>query len=242
VGENSAIGWTDDTMNFWQGCTKISPGCKFCYMYRDKARYGQDPRTVVRSSDATFYAALARDKTGAWKRTAGRRQFTNSWSDFFIPEADNWRDDAYGVIDARPDLIWQVLTKRIDLVPGRLPATWGTGWPQVHLGVSVENAAYTWRIDMLRETPAALRFLSLEPLLGPLPNLDLRGIGWVITGGESGADGERRDCEVEWFDDIASQCDAAGVPLFVKQDSGRQPGQRGRIPARLWRHEFPKAA
>lgn len=202
MGETTEISWTDATWNPWHGCHKISPGCKFCYMFREKKRYGQDPNVVVRSK--TKFTEPKK-----WKDS--RLIFTCSWSDWFIEEADAWREEAYAVIEATPQHTYQILTKRIDRAPGRwaqLPNAW--------LGVSVEDVERKWRIDALREIPAALRFLSLEPLLEDLGELDLRGIGWVIAGGESGGMGVR-PISPEWVRSIRDQCIAAGVPFHFKQ-------------------------
>jgi len=174
-------------------------------MYRDKARYGQDPRQVLRSK-TTFRAPLS------WKDD--RRVFTCSWSDFFIDQADGWRDEAWAIIAATPHLTYQILTKRADRMAGRLP--WTTDpWPHVWLGVSVEDRDAKWRIDRLREVSAAVRFLSLEPLLEDVGELDLRGIHWAIIGGESGPDARMLD--IRWVRSAIEQCRAAGVAVFVKQ-------------------------
>jgi protein gp37 len=161
MGEKSAIEWTQNTWNPWQGCRKVSPGCKFCYMYRDKIRYGQDPTIVVRSSPATFNAPLK------WKEPA--LVFTCSWSDWFVEEADSWRDEAWDIIRRTPHLTYQVLTKRPERIANHLPADWGDGYPNVWLGTSVESQKYGMeRIPLLQKIPAAVRFLSCEPLLGPV--------------------------------------------------------------------------
>lgn len=176
MGDETGIAWTERTWNPWQGCHKISPGCKFCYMYEEKHRYGQDPATVVRSATATFEAPLAKfgarstkGTPGAWKWAPGGLVFTCSWSDWFIEEADAWRDDAWAIIRERPDLTFQILTKRHDRIKACLPDDWGDGYPNVWLGVSVEDqkAAET-RIPSLLRVPARTRFLSMEPLLGPV--------------------------------------------------------------------------
>ncbi len=204
MGQKTEISWTDATWNPWHGCHKISPGCKFCYMFREKKQYGQDPNAVVRSKTKF-------KEPEKWPDS--RLIFTCSWSDWFIEEADNWRDDAYGVIRRTPHHTYQILTKRIDRAVGRMP---DTPLPNVWLGVSVESLAYKERIDLLRETPAALRFLSLEPLLEDLGELDLRGIGWVIAGGESGGVGVR-PVAADWVRSIRNQCVEAGVPFHFKQ-------------------------
>jgi protein gp37 len=222
VGERTSIEWTDATANFWRGCDKVSPGCAECYMFRDQRRYGRDPSVVVRCSPVTFNAPLSL----RWRAQAAEllererrrlRVFTCSWSDFFHEDADPWRADAWDVIRACPEYDWQILTKRPELVLERLPPDWGDGWPHVWLGVSIENRRFVHRADQLRALPAAVRFISAEPLLGPLlapwhhfvdagracavrewpdgfdgPSLNLDEIDWLIVGGESGGPLRRR--------------------------------------------------
>jgi len=214
MGKNSSIEWTDSTVNFWQGCQKVSPGCKNCYMYRDKKRYGQDPATVVRSSPATF------NKPKKWKDPA--LVFTCSWSDFFIEQADPWRDEAWDIIRQTPHLTYQILTKRPELVKDRLPDDWGEGWPNVWLGVSIETEDYYWRIMAIEDIPAMVKFVSAEPLLGPLSNLYsyFPVIDWVITGGESGP--KYRPANLDWFREIRDDCQKWGVPFFHKQHGGNR--------------------
>ena len=230
MSDRTRIEWTDATWNPWHGCHHVSPGCDHCYMFTAKRRYAQDPDVVVRSK-TTFRDPL--------KWTNPRKVFTCSWSDFFIKDADPWRDEAWAIVRATPQHTYQVLTKRPHLIARRLP--WpaeGPAWPNVWLGVSVELVNFYGRIDELVKVPAAVRFLSLEPLLGPLPGLPLEGIGWVIVGGESGPGW--RPMAVEWLEAIRDQCVAADVPLFVKQDAGPLTGRQGRLPEDLWRHKaFP---
>lgn len=237
MGETSAIEWTDATWNPWQGCVKVSAGCKNCYMYRDKARYGQDGRDIHRSSPATFNAPLR------WKEP--QRVFTCSWSDFFLPEADEWRPEAWEIIRRTPHLTYQILTKRPHLIAERLPVDWGDGWPNVWLGVSVESLEYMHRIKSLEDIGAAVRFISYEPALNYLDlNLlvvALYGwIDWVIAGGESGPGCRLPD--VKWFRDVRDACGQAGVPFFFKQHGGtkRIDGVWGGdvLDGRRW-HEFP---
>jgi protein gp37 len=238
MSEHTAIGWCDSTWNPWHGCRKVSPGCKHCYMFTAKRRYGQDPQKVVRAAPTTFRAPLR------W--TEPKRIFTCSWSDFFIEmPTEHWRDEAWQIIQATPQHTYLILTKRPQNMPGTVPWTrqsmgdwftgrpWPTPRPHVWLGVSVESTRYYERIDRLVQIPAARRFLSLEPLLGPLPDLPLTGIDWVIVGGESGP--RHRPMAIEWVAEIRDQCTAAGVPLFVKQDCGPREGQQGRLPDALWR-------
>lgn len=160
MADATGISWTDATYNPWRGCTKVSPGCAHCYMFRDQLRYGNDPEAIVRAAPATFNSPLK------WKEP--KLVFTCSWSDFFHEAADEWRGDAWDIIRRCPQHTFQILTKRPELVADRLPDDWGDGYPNVWLGVSIENARMTWRADVLREIPAALRFISAEPLLGSL--------------------------------------------------------------------------
>jgi len=227
MAEYSGIGWTEATWNPWYGCTKISPGCKFCYMYRDMQRYGKDPFTV-QLSKTTFRAPL--------KWIEPRMVFTCSWSDFFIEEADSWRQQAWEVIFSTPHT-YQILTKRPWLINDRLPSFWSAIKHRVWLGVSVETPQYLGRVIELRGVDAQIRFISFEPLLEQMPEpLNFDGISWAIIGGESGSD---RQCEVRWITSLVDDCRHSNVPVFVKQDSGAKPGQQGRIPDEYWIHEFP---
>lgn len=204
MGQTTKISWAEGTWNPWHGCRKISPGCKHCYMFRDKARYGQDPNVVVRSK-TTFSDPLT------WKLPT--LIFTCSWSDWFIEEADRWREEAYDVIRATRHHTYQILTKRDDRIAAHWPGA--EDMPNAWLGVSIESAKYKYRIDTLREIPAAVRFLSIEPLLEDIGEIDLRGIGWVIVGGESGS--EARPMHPDWARGVRDQCIAAGVPFHFKQ-------------------------
>jgi protein gp37 len=149
-------------------------------------------------------------------------------------------------IHLRSEMAWAASKANADRIPG-LPddaekhVYFEAGWPipNAWIGTSIELDEYCRRADDLRETPAAIRFLSLEPLLGPLPSLSLAGIDWVILGGESGAD--HRPMDVAWLDQVVTRCRQLGIPVWVKQDSGPMPGQQGRIPDDLWVHEFPGA-
>lgn len=213
MGKQSAIEWTDHSWNCWYGCLKVSPGCKQCYMYRDMKRYGRDPMVVNRAKPATFNAPL--------KWTQQAKVFTCSWSDFFIKEADQWRDEAWEIIRKTPHLTYQILTKRPGNIKDRLPTGWGNGWPNVWLGVSVENQEYSWRIFELGNIPATVHFVSYEPALGPL---NLKGemqrgmVDWLISGGESGY--KPRPASPEWFRSIRDQCQTYSISFFHKQNGG----------------------
>lgn len=213
MGYSSKIGWTQATVNFWTGCQKVSPGCKFCYMYRDQERWNRDPTEVIRTLDNTFYAA---------KRWADPRLiFTCSWSDFFIEQADAWRDDAWAVIRDTPHHTWQILTKRPERIEECLPSDWGEGYPNVWLGVSIETQEQLPRLEELLTLPAQVHFASFEPLLGPiqLPAI-ARHLHWMIIGGESGNDQGRyryRPMMLDWLARLMSQAQDMDVPIFVKQ-------------------------
>lgn len=211
MGKNSGIGYTNDTWNPWQGCIKVSPGCKHCYMYRDKKRYGQDPQTVVRSKPATFNAPLTKLK--------GPLVFTCSWSDFFIEEADDWIDDAWDIIRKTPHLTYQILTKRPENIKNRLPDDWGDGWPNVWLGVTVETSDYLWRIIAIEDIPAALKFVSYEPALEYVDFTAFSpAVDWIISGGESGPNSRLAD--LEWFREVRNTCRKWDIPIFHKQHGG----------------------
>lgn len=216
MGASSAIEWTEATWNPWHGCAKISPGCAHCYMYRDKRRYGQDPAAVVRSKTSF-------DAPRKWRQP--RIIFTCSWSDFFIEQADSWRNEAWEVIRSTPQHTYQILTKRPERISVHLPYDWPL--QNVWLGVSIENSRFYWRIEKLRDVQAAVRFLSIEPLLAPMDALPLDGISWVIVGGESGP--RCRPMKPEWVRDIRDQCSGAGIPFFFKQWGGKRKEVNGRV-------------
>jgi len=212
--EESKIQWTDATWNPWHGCKKVSAGCKYCYMFRDKeTRYGQDP-TIVVQSKTKFNDPV--------KWELPRMIFTCSWSDWFIDEADGWRDAAWKIIKETPHHTYQILTKRPERIYDHLPDDWGEGYPNVWLGVSVENNTFKKRINILEEIPAKIRFVSFEPLIGAIWLLDheANNIQWAILGGESGNETGKytyRPSELVWFDLLMVKLRERKVPIFVKQ-------------------------
>lgn len=240
MGKNSEISWTDHTWNPWQGCEKVSAGCKNCYMFRDKKRYGQDGSHIHCSADATFFKPLT------WKEPA--KVFTCSWSDFFIKEADPWRDKAWDIIRQTPHLTYQILTKRPENIEGRLPEDW-LHFDNVWLGVTAEdnNLAFE-RVKSLFYIPCKTRFISVEPMLGPidLENVitginfffQMEGrIDWVICGGESGAG--FREMQTYWAEELKDACDLMRIPFFMKQMSGFNP-KKIPIPEHVNVKEFPR--
>lgn len=231
MGRETGISWTDSTWNPWMGCTKVSAGCDNCYMFREQRQYGNDPE-LVRKSKTKFDAPLKWDDP--------RLVFTCSWSDWFHAEADPWRDEAWEIIRRSPQHTFQILTKRPGRIARHLPADWGDGYENVWLGTSVETDEFLTRVRVLRDVPASLRFVSAEPLLGPLPSLDLAAIGWVITGGESGPG--HRPIQPEWVREIRDKCVAAGVPFHHKQWGGFSPKSQGKeLDGREW-CEIPSPA
>jgi protein gp37 len=214
MSDKTLIAWTERTWNPWRGCIKISPGCKHCYMYVAQEKYGRNPKEVVRTKT---WGDPRKWQRAAEKEGRTERVFTCSWSDWFIEDADPWRDEAWALIRDTPNLQYQILTKRPGNILDRLPSDWGDGYPNVWLGVSIENADYAWRADMLRPVPAHVRFISYEPALGPLDDLDLTGFHWLIYGGESGPGFRPED--KQWARTIRDKCREAGVAFFHKQSA-----------------------
>ena len=235
MSDQSAIEWTDATWNPVTGCTKISPGCKNCYAERLAARLQAMGNPRYRNGFAVTLHADQLTLPLRWREP--RRIFVNSMSDLFheaVP--DDFIHQVFGIMKRADWHIFQVLTKR----SGRLAAmTPGLAWaPNIWQGVSVESARYAWRVRDLQTVPAVVRFLSVEPLLGAIPNLPLTKIDWVIVGGESG--GRRRPMASDWACQIRDQCRIAGVPFFFKQWGGRTPKSGGRVlDGRTW-DEMPK--
>lgn len=240
MAEHTGIGWTEATWNPWYGCTKVSPGCAHCYMFREMRWYGRDPEVVTRSK-TKFNDPLK------WKEP--KVCFTCSWSDWFHEAADEWRSEAWDIIARTPQHTYQILTKRPERIAKHLPSDWGDGWTNVWLGVSVENDRFLVpRTSALLEIPAAVRFISAEPLLGPLDGFELSnaligGIDWVIVGGESGeASDLPRPMETEWARDIQVECRARGAAFFLKQLGGypdARAHEKAILDGRTWT-EMPK--
>jgi len=206
---STKIEWTNATWNPWQGCHKVSPGCYNCYMYREKQIYGQNPEVIVRSR-TTFNDPMK------WKNP--RFIFVCSWSDWFIEDADSWRNEAWEIIRNTPYHTYQILTKRPERIKSHLPHDWKNGWENVWLGVSIENQDYIFRKKLLLKIPAKIHFISAEPLLGPIDLGELKDIDWVITGGESGPNA--RSMHPDWARSIKNQCIEASVAYFHKQNGG----------------------
>lgn len=235
MAERSSIEWTDATWNPVTGCSKISPGCKFCYAERMAKRLqAMGQRRYRNGFDVTLQPDVL-ELPLSWR--SPRLIFVNSMSDLFHADVPvEYIRRVFDVMIRADQHIFQVLTKRAERLSELAPLL---PWPgNVWMGVSVENAEYTPRIRHLQRVPAAVRFLSVEPLLGPMPNLPLRGIDWVILGGESGPGA--RPMEAAWAEQIRDRCVAAKVPFFFKQWGGVWKKRTGRVlHGRTW-DEMPR--
>ena len=217
--ENSKIGWTHHTFNPWWGCNKVSEACRHCYIGPVMKRSGNEPfHGPMRTGEATWKKPFKWDRTALENETR-YRVFTCSMSDFFHEGADDWRDEAWQVIKSCQNLDWLILTKRPEHVSDNLPRDWCGGYPNVWLGVTVESQQYVERIDSILSIPAAIRFVSAEPLLGPIEfgAERLRDLDLVITGCENAGKAIRRPMNPDWVRSIRDQCDSSGVKLFHKQ-------------------------
>lgn len=230
MAENSKIGWTDHTQNYWTGCAKAGPGCDHCYAESWAKRSGivqWGPDAARRRTSGQTWAMPLKwnAQHEAFEREHGRRQrvFCASLSDIFDNQAPpQWRRDAFDVMVHTPHLDWQLLTKRVGNVVRMVPPRWLLGeWPaNIWLGATIVN-----REEMLRDAPklavlpAPVRFWSCEPLLGDLGRVPANLLpDWIIAGGESGPN--CRPCDVEWLRSLKDEAVAGGVPLFMKQRGG----------------------
>jgi protein gp37 len=252
MGKLSSIEWTDATFNPWWGCSRVSPACAHCYADTFAHRWGVD--LWSEGGARRFFGDKHWNEPRIWNRNAERsgepvKVFCASMADVFEDhdELDEWREKLWGLIDETPSLHWQLLTKRPENVMAMSP--WASAWPHnVWIGTSIENSRFTFRADLLREVPSAVRFISAEPLLGSLfvdkrgrTPLDLTGISWLIVGGESGP--RARPMQLEWVRELRERCADEGVAFFLKQLGGvrdKRGGEQARLDRRLWR-EFPTA-
>ena len=236
MSSSSSIEWTESTWNPLTGCTKISPGCEHCYAERLAIRLkAMGQPNYANGFDLTLHEQVLELPLG-WKKP--RTIFVNSMSDLFHEDVPD--DFIMRVFDVMHRAHWhrfQVLTKRSARLAKLSPQILWT--PNVWMGVSVENQDYTFRINHLRTTGAHIKFLSVEPLLAPVPDLNPKGIDWVIVGGESGPGA--RPMAPTWVIDIRDQCQDVGVPFFFKQWGGVNKKKAGRfLEGRTW-NEMPHA-
>jgi protein gp37 len=230
MAQDSTIEWTDATWNPVTGCTKLSPGCKNCYAHRMARRLHAMGQARYRNNFAVTLQPDVLDQPLRWNQP--RKIFVNSMSDLFHDDVP--LDFIQAVFEVMGKAHWhtfQILTKRSERLVELAPKL---SWPaNIWIGVSVENAGYTYRVDHLRKVAAAVRFLSVEPLLGPIPRLPLQGIHWVIVGGESGPGA--RNVDARWVRQIRDRCVAQGVPFFFKQWGGTRKKVTGRrLDGRTW--------
>ncbi len=241
MGDGSAIEWTDATWNPVTGCTRITTGCDNCYALRFSERFRGVPGHPFESGFDLTLRPLRLDQPLNWRRS--RMIFVNSMSDLFhkdVPHA--FIDRVFDTMEAADWHVFQLLTKRSSLARDYLQARYA-GRPapgHIWVGVSIEDARAKSRVEHLRTAPAAVRFLSVEPLVGPVGSLNLSGIDWVIVGGESGPGA--RPMAIEWVRAIQRQCVQHKVAFFFKQWGGTRPKSGGRIlDGREW-NEMPRLA
>lgn len=238
MSTNSSIEWCDHTFNPWWGCVKVSQGCAKCYALSLATRYGHDiwgPRAHRRFFGEKHWQEPLRWNKQAEKDGIRRKVFCASMADVFekLPDGhpdtqamDEARERLWLLIEQTEHLDWLVLTKRPERIMSQVPYDWYDEFPaNVWIGTSVESPAVYERIDELRRVPAVVRFISAEPLLAVLTNLDLTGIHWLIAGGESGPGA--RPMHPDWVRSLRDQCQAIGVAFFMKQWGEYAPVHRG---------------
>lgn len=231
---NSSIEWTEVTWNPVTGCSKVSQGCKNCYAERMAKRLvAMGNHRYVNGFKVTLHHDLI---NLPYKWAKPRKVFVNSMSDLFHEEVPlDFIQKVFNTMNDTPRHTYQILTKRSARLAELAPyLNWGSN---IWIGVSVENEDVINRINHLREVPAAVRFLSCEPLLGPLYNMNLSGINWVIVGGESGPGA--RPIKEEWVWDIKLNCERNNVPFFFKQWGGVQKHRNGRVLRGELYEEYP---
>lgn len=235
MNSKTGISWTEKTWNPTIGCTKVSQGCKNCYA--ERVANDLKAKGIKIYADG-FKLKLMPSRLNEPKWLAKPSIiFVNSMSDLIHDDVPlDYIKKVFTVMNDCPQHEFQVLTKRTERLIEIAPELSFTD--NIWVGVSIENDAVLDRLELLKKVPAKIKWLSLEPLLGPLPNLDLDGIDWVVVGGESGE--KFRPMDVDWARDIREQCVNKGVPFFFKQYAGKYPKRLGdELDGRKW-HEYPK--
>jgi len=216
MSDQSAIEWTDSTWNPTTGCTKVSEGCDNCYAERFAERWrGVPGNYFTRGFDLQLRPNML-DRPAMWKTR--RLIFVNSMSDLFhVGVPDSYVDEVFDRMERVDRHVYQLLTKRPERLRRYVRKRYGRSQAPRHIwfGASVESGKYAWRVDMLRDVPAPVRFLSVEPMIGPIGEVDLSGISWVIVGGESGPG--KRPMNPDWVRDVRDRCVASGTKFFFKQ-------------------------
>lgn len=228
--------------NPWHGCHKLSAGCQHCYVYRRDARYNKAADVVTKNS--SFYLPVQHARDGSYKVPPGSYVWTCFTSDFLVPDADAWREEAWRMMRVRSDCTFLFITKRIDRLMDCVPPDWGEGYPNVRITCTVENQAMAdYRLPIYLAAPIRWKSLACEPLLTDIdltPYLN-ESIRLVVAGGESGD--EARICKYDWILHIREQCVAANVPFYFKQTGANfvKDGKRYRIRRALQSSQAHKA-
>lgn len=231
--------------NPWHGCTRYSEGCRHCYVYRRDESVGRDPATVYRTGDFSLPQKKRRDGSHKLSGENGMRVYTCLTSDFFLPAADPFREEAWQMMKDRPDLTFYIITKRAKEAVSRLPADWGEGYANVILAFTVENQRRAdERLPLIAAIPAARKELCVEPMLEAIDfrgKLRECGIRAVSVGGESGPDA--RICDFDWVRSVARQCADEGLGFRYHQTGAclRKDGRLYRIPRKLQASQARKA-
>lgn len=233
--------------NPWHGCTKVSPGCQYCYVYRNDARYGTVAASSVCRKNADFDLPLRRGRNGAYKIPSGATVMTSFTSDFLLADADEWRADCFRMMRSRSDLHFVFFTKRIERLSAFLPDDWEAGYDNVTIGCTCEDQIRAdMRLPLFLALPIRRRWIVAEPLLTPLSLLPYltaadAPIAQVTVGGESGE--QARLCEYDWVLSIREQCLSTGVPFSYHQTGARlkKDGREYRIPRKLQQIQAKKA-
>lgn len=239
MSTTSTIEWTDATWNIVTGCTKVSPGCDHCYAEKFAERWrGVKGNYYENGFDLRLRPNML-DRPATWK--SPKRIFVNSMSDLFhVGVPDEYLDRVFDRMEAIDRHIYQILTKRPERMRRYLKKRLGRKQLATHIwtGVSVENNDFAWRVDMLRDVNAAVRFLSVEPMLGPVDRVSFDAIHWVIVGGESGP--KRRPIDIAWVRDVRDRCLNCGIKFFFKQWHKANSGRL--LDGRTWDQMPPTSA
>jgi protein gp37 len=241
LGDTTRISWANRTWNPWYGCRHVSSGCDHCYA----------EALLNKLHGPGYFDTVRRSKTfndpQRWQREAAKEKrfdlvFTCSLSDFFIQDADKWRPEVWRIVKHTPNLIYQILTKRPELIGKRLPNDWGAGYKNCWLGVSVENKKFLKRMDVLRDIPAYVRFVSAEPLLEDISTelkKRISGFHQIIVGGESGNNSDLyRPMDTEWARKIMKVCRDHDVAFFFKQSAAKRTEMGTQLDGQTY-YEYP---
>ncbi len=232
-----------DTWNPWHGCIKYSEGCRHCYVYRRDEQYEKNSAEIVKNK--TFYAPIEQYKNGGYKLSPeGKVIFTCFTSDFFLEQADSWREECWKMIKRRSDVTFFIITKRILRFEQCIPSDWGSGYGNVHIGCTCENQREAdRRLPVFLSAPIKKKSIICEPLLGKIDisKYLTSEIADVTVGGESGKDA--RICDYDWVLDIRSQCERAGVPFSFHQTGACfvKDGRLYMIPRKIQHAQAKKA-